>query len=63
MAKSARKSKSKPNPAETAYTIKHLDRVLWESFTAKCEKNGRRVRAVVLKMVTAYANGEFQISD
>jgi hypothetical protein len=36
---------------------------MWESFTGKCEKNGRRVRAVMLKMITAYANGEFLISD
>lgn len=60
MAKSARKSKT---PAESTYTMKHLDRAVWKSFTEKCEKDGRRVKFVMVKMITAYANGEFRIAE
>lgn len=48
-------------PEYSTYTLKQLDRPLWSSFTAKCTKDGRKVKYVMLKMITAYANGEFRI--
>lgn len=57
----AKKKLPPSKPEFSTYTLKQLDRALWSGFTAKCTKDGRKVKFVMLKMITAYANGEFRI--
>ena len=61
MSVKARKKSPVVTPEYSTYTLKQLDRTLWSGFTAKCTKDGRKVKFVMLKMITAYANGEFRI--
>lgn len=64
MAKKPVKSK-KPSvpvqPEHSTYTLKKMDRSMWSAFTAKCAKDGREVKWVMLKMITQYANGDIRI--
>jgi hypothetical protein len=61
MPSKARKKVAPAQPEYSTYTLKQLDRTLWSGFTEKCTKDGRKVKFVMLKMITAYANGEFRI--
>ena len=56
-----RKKPASPEPEFATYTLKRMDRQMWRSFGARCEKDGRKLKFVMLKMITAYANGEFRI--
>jgi hypothetical protein len=57
------KRTKKATPEYSTYTLKKMDRSMWSAFTAKCKKDGREVKYVMLKMITTYANGEFQIQS
>lgn len=68
MAKAARQPKKASDtpkasdvPEFSVYTIKRMDRQLWERFVRKVHGEGRTVRWTIEHMVTSYANGSYRI--
>lgn len=60
MAKTASKKKS-AEPEFSTYTIKQMDRAMWERFTSKVHGDGRTVRFVLEKLVQGFAAGQYRI--